>query len=89
LRHFVYVARCSDGTLYTGYSTDPEKRMSRHNAGKGARYTRTRLPVVMEYLEELPSVGAALKREREIKRMPRAKKLGMCKKSPFGAHSFR
>jgi putative endonuclease len=89
LRHFVYVARCSDGTLYTGYSTDPEKRMSRHNAGKGARYTRTRLPVVMEYLEELPSISAALKREREIKRMPKAKKLSMCKKSPFGAHSFR
>lgn len=71
---FVYMVRCADGTLYTGYTRDPEKRVLVHNAGKGAKYTRSRLPVVLTYVEECESLSAALKREHELKPWPRARK---------------
>ena len=59
---------------YTGWSTDPERRLSQHNRGTGARYTRSRRPVRLVYVEELPDKGAALKRERAIKALPASKK---------------
>ena len=71
---FVYMVRCGDGTLYTGYARDPEDRVRVHNAGKGAKYTRSRLPVVLVYVERCESVSAALKRERQLKPWSRAKK---------------
>jgi len=64
---FCYILECADGTYYTGWSTDPERRAHQHNAGHGARYTRSRLPVRLVYVEELPDKVSAMKRERAIK----------------------
>jgi putative endonuclease len=72
---YCYILECSDGSYYTGWSTDPERRLREHNSGSGARYTRSRRPVRLVYLEELPDKSAALKRERAIKALPRPKKL--------------
>jgi putative endonuclease len=71
---FVYMVRCADGTLYTGYARDPGARVNVHNAGKGAKYTRSRLPVALVYSEQCESLSAALKRERQLKPWSRAKK---------------
>lgn len=70
----MYLVRCADGTLYTGFARDPEARLKVHNAGKGAKYTRSRLPVSLVYVETCESLSAALKRERQIKPWSRAKK---------------
>lgn len=72
--YFVYMVRCADGTLYTGVARDPAERVLVHNSGKGAKYTRARLPVSLVYREEVDSLGAALKRERLLKTWSRAKK---------------
>ena len=72
--HFVYIVRCADGTLYTGYARDPRAREQAHNRGRGARYTSGRRPVRLVYSESFESVGDALRRERQVKRMPRARK---------------
>lgn len=66
---FVYIVHCADGSLYTGTSTDVEARVTTHNAGKGAKYTRSRLPVSLVYTEEVASRSLALKREAVIKKM--------------------
>lgn len=73
-RCFCYIVECADGTYYTGWAVDPEKRVKAHNAGRGAKYTRTRLPVKLVYVEEQPDRVAAMKRERAIKKMTREKK---------------
>jgi putative endonuclease len=73
--HFVYVLRCSDDTLYTGYTTDLPRRLADHNKGRGSKYTRGRLPTVLMYFEKFPSKGGALRRENEIKKMKREAKL--------------
>ena len=73
----VYILECSDGTLYTGIAADPERRLKVHNSGKGAKYTRGRLPVVLRYRETLPDKGEALRREYAIKQLPRRKKLAL------------
>ena len=65
--HYCYMLRCADGSLYTGYTTDPERRLKEHNAGKGAKYTRTRTPCVMVHCEAFPSKEEAMRREYEIK----------------------
>ena len=70
----VYIVRCGDGSLYTGITTDLTRRVEQHNAGKGARYTRGRSPVAVVYQESAPTVGDALRREREIKALPRTGK---------------
>jgi putative endonuclease len=75
MRCFCYILECSDGTFYTGWTTDPERRVAQHNKGVGARYTRTRRPVKLVYLEEQPDKITALKRERAIKALPRKKKM--------------
>ena len=71
---YCYILECSDGTFYTGWTTDPPRREKQHNAGTGARYTSTRRPVRMVYVEEVPDKISALKRELAIKRMPRGRK---------------
>lgn len=65
--HYCYMLRCADGSLYTGYTTDPERRLQEHNAGKGAKYTRTRTPCVMVHCEAFSSKEEAMRREYEIK----------------------
>ena len=72
--HFVYMVRCADGTLYTGYARDPERRTNTHNAGRGAKYTAQRLPVSLVYSERCDSRSAALKREHEVKHLVRSQK---------------
>lgn len=72
--HFVYIVRCADGTLYTGSARDPRERERTHNSGRGARYTAGRLPVSLVYEEALDSLGAALRREHQLKRLSRRKK---------------
>ncbi len=71
----VYIVECADKTLYTGWSTDVARRVKEHNAGRGAKYTRTRGPVRLVYTEAQPNRSAAMKRELQIKRMSRARKL--------------
>jgi putative endonuclease len=71
---YCYILECSDGTYYTGWSTEPERRLCQHNRGAGARYTRSRRPVRLVYVEELPDKSAALKRERAIKALSRPRK---------------
>ncbi len=71
---YVYMLRCCDGTLYTGYTDDVQRRLAVHNSGKGAKYTRSRLPVSLVYTELLPDKSAALKRECALKRLSKAQK---------------
>lgn len=81
LQYFVYLLECADGTLYTGYTTDVERRVAEHNAGqggKGARYTSARLPVQLCYSEVHATRSAAMKREAEIKKLSRGEKLKLC-----------
>ncbi len=73
-RWFVYILRCADGSLYTGITNDLERRIEQHNAGTASRYTRSRLPVTLEYQEEAKNKGAALKRELTIKALSREAK---------------
>ena len=71
---YVYIVECADGTLYTGWTDDVAKRVAGHNAGRGAKYTRSRRPVVLRYYEEMPDRASALSREAAIKRLSRAAK---------------
>lgn len=75
--YFCYIVECTDGTFYTGWSTDPERRMKVHNAGRGARYTSQRRPVKLVYVESVDDHSTALKRERALKKLdhPRKQKL--------------
>ena len=75
MAYYCYLLKCADGSYYTGWSTDPQRRLRQHNRGAGARYTRSRRPVRLVYVEELPDKSSALKRERAIKALPRLKKL--------------
>jgi len=70
----VYLARCGDGTLYTGITTNPERRLAEHSAGAGAAYTRSRLPVALVYWEVMVDRSSALRREHAIKQLSRAAK---------------
>ena len=71
---YVYIIRCADGSFYCGYTTDVEKRFEKHKSGKGAKYTRSHLPLEIVYIEEFESKSDALKRECEIKSMTRSQK---------------
>ena len=71
---FCYMVECADGTYYTGWTTDPERRVSQHNKGSGAKYTSTRRPVKLVYLEPHPNRREAMQRELAIKKMRRAQK---------------
>lgn len=76
---YVYILKCSDDTLYTGWTNNLEKRIATHNSGKGAKYTRNRLPVELAYFETFDDKSSALKREYAIKKLPRYKKLDLIK----------
>lgn len=71
---YLYILRCGDGSLYTGITTDVEKRLQAHRAGKGAKYTRGRGPLELVYSESCGTHSDALKRELEIKALPREEK---------------
>lgn len=73
--YYVYILRCADDTLYCGYTDDLERRLKTHNAGGGAKYTRSRLPVSLAYAERFADKSAAMKREWALKRLTRAQKL--------------
>jgi len=77
--YFCYMVECVDGSLYTGWTTDPERRVKEHNSGKGTLYTRWRRPVSLRYLEETTNRSAAQRRENEIKKLTRQKKLDLVK----------
>ncbi len=73
--NYVYMLRCRDGSLYTGWTNDLEKRLKAHNSGSASKYTRTRLPAELVYFEEWESKEAAMSREWHIKRLSREEKL--------------
>lgn len=76
----LYILRCGDGSLYTGITTDVERRLEEHRSGKGAKYTRSRGPLELAYVEDCTDKSAALKRECRIKSMTRAEKLKLIQK---------
>jgi len=82
--YYTYMVSCSDGTLYTGWTVDPERRVRVHNAGRGARYTKTRRPVRLVYLERHSSRAQAMRRERAIKGMSHASKLRLVARASSG-----
>lgn len=79
-RTYTYIVECADGTLYTGWTTDIEKRIGTHNEGKGAKYTRSRLPVRLVYYETHGNKSEAMKREAAIKKLTREDKLKLIDK---------
>jgi putative endonuclease len=79
LAYYCYIVECADGTFYTGWTTNPERRVKEHNAGRGALYTRFRRPVKLIYLEEAPDRSAAQRREFSIKKLTRDKKNDLVK----------
>ena len=80
MQHFIYILRCADGTLYTGYTTDVERRVEEHNSEKkGAKYTKVRRPVKLVYSEGFETRSDATKREAEIKKLTREEKLQLIK----------
>ena len=83
-RYCVYLLRCADGTLYCGYTTDPEKRAEVHNSGLGAKYTRIRRPVTLSYVEYYETKSEAMKREAAIKKLTRAQKDALIAQSDSG-----
>ena len=72
---YIYILKCGDDTLYTGYTNHLEQRITQHNEGKGAKYTRGRLPVALVYFEEYQTKSEAMKREYEIKQLSREEKI--------------
>ncbi len=72
--YYIYILECADGTWYTGWTTDPERRLKVHNSGKGAKYTRSRRPVRLIYTETFETAVEAQRREYAIKRLTRAQK---------------
>lgn len=78
--NYTYMVECSDKSLYTGWTTNLEKRLLTHNQGKGAKYTRSRLPVRLVYYETYPTKEEAMKREYAIKQMSRGEKQKLAEK---------
>lgn len=74
---YAYLLRCADGTLYGGYTDSLSKRLAAHNAGQGAKYTRSRLPVALAYYEAFETKTEAMQREYALKRLTRAQKLAL------------
>lgn len=75
--NYTYILRCGDGSLYTGWTNNLEKRIACHNEGKGAKYTKVRLPVELAYFETFQTKKEAMRREWEIKRMTRKEKIAL------------
>ena len=87
MSHHVYVVECADGTYYTGYTTDVDRRVAEHDAGEGARYTRGRAPVELRHVERYDSRSAAMSREYEIKQLSRAQKEALVDDADDGRES--
>ncbi|HMD89518.1 MAG TPA: GIY-YIG nuclease family protein [Anaerolineaceae bacterium] len=81
---FCYIVECSDGTFYTGWSTDPVRRERQHNQGRGAKYTRQRRPVHLVYIESQPDRSTAMRRERTIKAYNHSQKKALIQNAPRG-----
>ncbi|MCL2568410.1 MAG: GIY-YIG nuclease family protein [Oscillospiraceae bacterium] len=79
MSYYVYILRCTDNTLYTGWTTDLDARLESHNNGTGAKYTRGRGPLELVYTETLATKPAAMQREYAIKQLSRSEKLALCK----------
>ena len=79
--NYTYIIRCGDDTLYCGWTNDLEKRLAAHNAGLGAKYTKSRLPVKLVYHESYETKEEAMRREYRIKRMSRAEKLALIERN--------
>jgi len=80
---YVYLLRCRDGSLYTGITTDLDRRLREHNRGRrGARYTRARRPVTLAWWERQPDRAAASRRERALRRLPAARKRALARRGP-------
>lgn len=75
--NYTYILKCADGTLYTGWTNDLQKRLAAHNSGTGSKYTKTRLPVELIYFEEFEDKKEAMSREWHIKRLTREEKLAL------------
>ncbi|MGA9284747.1 MAG: GIY-YIG nuclease family protein [Solirubrobacteraceae bacterium] len=82
---WVYVLRCGDGSLYTGWTNDLERRVAKHSAGKASRYTASRLPIELAAAWAMPDRGSAMREEIRIKRLPRAQKLALVDQAPLPA----
>lgn len=80
MANYTYILKCADDTLYCGWTNDLEKRLKVHNDGKGAKYTRSRLPVTLVYYEEFETAKEAQKREYQIKNLSRKEKLKLIEK---------
>ncbi|MEF8790172.1 MAG: GIY-YIG nuclease family protein [Haloarculaceae archaeon] len=81
----MYVLECADGTFYTGYTTDPERRVREHDTGEGAKYTRGRTPVELRHVERFESRSAAMSREYEVKQLSRGEKERLVEDADAGA----
>ena len=79
MKGYAYLLKCSDGSLYAGWTNDPERRLKAHNSGTASKYTRSRRPVEMVYLEEFETKSEAMKREAALKMMTREQKLELVK----------
>ncbi len=77
--YYVYMVRCKDNSLYTGWTTDPKRRTKEHNEGKGAKYTRSKRPVKLVYVEETSTKQEAMRREYAIKQLQKVEKEEICK----------
>lgn len=82
---FVYILQCGDGSLYTGCTDDVQRRLAAHRSGKGAKYTRGRLPLDLAYQEEVADRSAALRREASIKKLTRQEKLSLIRRTDGAA----
>lgn len=82
MKAYTYLLRCADGTLYCGWTNDIEKRLAAHNSGKASKYTRSRLPVELVYLETFETKQEAMSREARIKRLSRRQKLALISSEP-------
>jgi putative endonuclease len=79
-RYYCYILECADGSLYTGLTTDPERRLRQHTSGRGARYTRSHPPVSLAVVEDHPDLSTAMRRERALKALPRDRKLALLRR---------
>lgn len=86
---WVYMLRCRDGSLYTGWTIDLERRLARHRAGTASRYTASRLPIALAFARPMEDRTAARREEARIKRLPRAAKLALLEAEPGRARSRR
>lgn len=82
-RYFCYMVQCANAALYTGWTTDPLRRVAEHNAGRGARYTRMHRPVTLVYVEQMEDHVSALKREAHLKRLGHARKATLAADTPL------